>query len=139
MLRVLGIRRRPFYNTRHIYISVALTAGCNIKWIAEQCGTSVQMIQENYGRYIRSDGDAPMLAYLSQPKDKKEGAVNEETEMWAKFSDIAVLSSRKVWRPRRDLNPCYRRERPVSWAELDDGDAVMSRAGFDPATLCLKV
>jgi hypothetical protein len=43
------------------------------------------------------------------------------------------------WRPRRDLNPCYRRERPVSWAELDDGDAVMSRAGFDPATLCLKV
>ena len=27
-----------------------------------------------------------------------------------------------LWRPRRDLNPCYRRERPVSWAELDDGD-----------------
>ncbi len=26
------------------------------------------------------------------------------------------------WRPRRDLNPCYRRERPVSWADLDDGD-----------------
>ena len=26
------------------------------------------------------------------------------------------------WRPRRDLNPCYRRERPVSWAGLDDGD-----------------
>ena len=24
--------------------------------------------------------------------------------------------------PRRDLNPCYRRERPVSWAGLDDGD-----------------
>ena len=27
------------------------------------------------------------------------------------------------WRPRRDLNPCYRRERAVSWAGLDDGDA----------------
>ena len=26
------------------------------------------------------------------------------------------------WRPRRDLNPCCRRERPVSWARLDDGD-----------------
>jgi hypothetical protein len=48
------------------------------------------------------------------------------------------LSNRKGWRPRRDLNPCYRRERPVSWAGLDDGDAVMSRAGFEPATLCLK-
>ena len=43
-----------------------------------------------------------------------------------------------IWRPRRDLNPCYRRERPVSWAELDDGDVVVSRAGFEPATLCLK-
>ena len=42
------------------------------------------------------------------------------------------------WRPRRDLNPCYRRERPVSWAELDDGDVLVSRAGFEPATLCLK-
>ena len=28
----------------------------------------------------------------------------------------------KDWRPRRDLNPCRRRERPVSWARLDDGD-----------------
>ena len=33
-----------------------------------------------------------------------------------------------IWRPRRDLNPCYRRERPVSWAELDDGDVLVSRA-----------
>ena len=27
------------------------------------------------------------------------------------------------WRPQGDLNPCRRRERPVSWARLDDGDA----------------
>ena len=128
VLRVLGIRPRPFYNTRHTYISVALTAGCNLKWIAEQCGTSVLMIQENYGKYIRSDGDAPMLAYLSQSqlKEKNETVVKEETETWAKFSEVAVLSSRKLWRPRRDLNPCYRRERPVSWAELDDGDVLVS-------------
>src|SRR6185437_10786396 len=31
------------------------------------------------------------------------------------------------WRPRRDLNPCYRRERAVSWAGLDDGDAWKAR------------
>src|SRR6266478_2901707 len=29
VLRVLEIRPRPFYNTRHTYISVALTLGCN--------------------------------------------------------------------------------------------------------------
>jgi hypothetical protein len=50
----------------------------------------------------------------------------------------SFLTYRKIWRPRRDLNPCYRRERPVSWAELDDGDVLVSRAGFEPATLCLK-
>jgi hypothetical protein len=33
-----------------------LTIGCNQKWIAEQTRTSVQMIQENYGKYIRDDG-----------------------------------------------------------------------------------
>jgi len=27
----------------------------------------------------------------------------------------------------------------VSWARLDDGDVLVSRAGFEPATLCLKV
>ncbi len=79
-----------------------------------------------------------------------------------------------VWRPQPDLNRCCRRERPVSWTRLDDGDQkpvfstqcpfrcqgvsenrgpvagsegcrksrqdglVVGRAGFEPATLCLK-
>ena len=78
VLRVLSIRPRPFYNTRHTYISVAFTLGCNIKWIAEQCGTSVEMIQENYGKYIRSDGDAPILAYLARSVEVQEQEKNEE-------------------------------------------------------------
>ena len=31
---------------------------CNQKWIAEQTGTSIAMIQDHYGQYIRDDGDA---------------------------------------------------------------------------------
>ena len=30
-----------------------------------------------------------------------------------------------IWRPQPDLNRCCRRERPVSLAWLDDGDAEM--------------
>ena len=51
-------------------------------------------------------------------------------------------SLRNEERPRRDLNPCYRRERPVSWAGLDDGDSnasrYLSRLGIEPRTLGLK-
>ena len=73
-----------------------------------------------------------------------------------------------IWRPQGDLNACCRRERPVSWTRLDDGDVIfgrdyrakrmgwriivlalyplhirhafclVGRAGLEPATLCLK-
>jgi integrase len=68
VLRVLKIRPRPFYNLRHSFISIALTLGSNPKWIAEQTGTSVAMIQEHYGKYIRDDGDALLRAYIKKPK-----------------------------------------------------------------------
>src|ERR1700719_986226 len=50
-LRAKEIRPRKFYATRHTYISVALSHSVNIKWLAEQCGTSVEMIERNYGRH----------------------------------------------------------------------------------------
>ena len=42
----------------------------------------------------------------------------------------------KVRRPRRDLNPCCRRERPVSWARLDDGDVCAGAVRRYPCELC---
>jgi integrase len=77
VLRVLKLRPRPFYNLRHTFISIALTLGCNQKWIAEQTGTSVQMIQEHYGKYIRDDGDVLLRAYLGSPK---QWAIEQKTE-----------------------------------------------------------
>jgi hypothetical protein len=40
---------------RHTFISVGLTNGVNIKWLANYCGTSVAMIEKHYGKYIRND------------------------------------------------------------------------------------
>ena len=126
-LRALKIRERKFYNTRHTFISLALTAGENPKAIAEHCGTSIIMAGKNYGRYMRADFGERFME-LSKGK----------TEISGEISVLKRASGGNQWRPRRDLNPCYRRERPVSWAELDDGDVLVSRAGFEPATLCLK-
>jgi hypothetical protein len=46
-------------------ISVALTIGSNAKWVAEQRGTSLQMIQSHYARYTRQDGDALLRDYAA--------------------------------------------------------------------------
>jgi integrase len=50
MLRVLKIRPRPFYNTRHTYISYMLNIGAKPLWVARQTGTSLVMIEKHYGR-----------------------------------------------------------------------------------------
>ena len=57
---------------------MALTAGENIKAIAEQCGTSAQMIEQHYGRYMSSDFGARMMAELEQ---------EEKTEMETEISE----------------------------------------------------
>jgi integrase len=79
-LRAKGIRERDFYCTRHTFISLALTAGENIKAIAEQCGTSAQMIEQHYGRYMSSDFGARMMADLDAETDS-------ETEMKTEISE----------------------------------------------------
>ncbi len=36
---------------------------------------------------------------------------------------FAQQVQKQKWRPQPDLNRCCRRERPMSWTWLDDGDA----------------
>lgn len=68
VLEKLEIRRRKFYATRHTFISVALSKGCNLKWVAEYCGTSVEMIEKSYGKFIADDGAAPLIRSLEGAK-----------------------------------------------------------------------
>ena len=49
-LAALKIRPRPFYNTRHTYISEMLDLGARPLWVAKQTGTSLEMIEHHYGR-----------------------------------------------------------------------------------------
>jgi hypothetical protein len=42
---------------RHTFISVGLTNGVKIKWLAEYCGTSVVMIEKHYGKYLGGDSE----------------------------------------------------------------------------------
>ena len=77
-----------------------------------------------------------LRAYVEKPKRIR---LERKPKPLTKPFLVSHLTLHCLWRPRRDLNPCRRRERPVSWARLDDGDVLVSRAGFEPATLCLKV
>ncbi len=55
-LRATGVRPRKFYATRHKFISVAVgTPGINLKWLADYCGTSIEMIERHYASYMHGD------------------------------------------------------------------------------------
>ena len=85
-------------------ISLDMTAGENVKKVRQETEMSLVTPERNYGVYL----------------DKAvQGEVQRNSPQTRKALQNKSLSKR----PRRDLNPCCRRERPMSWARLDDGDA----------------
>lgn len=116
-LRATGIRPRPFYNTRHAFISIALTNGVNLKWLAEYCGTSVEMIENHYGRFMQTHA-AIQLALLIGRDTERSARQMPAVAMQKPASPVFGRSERKYpykskW-SQGDSNPCCRRERPVS-------------------------
>jgi integrase len=56
-LKLLGVRRRRPYCTRHTYCTVALMRGIKPGYIAAQAGHSVKMLLDTYARWIpENDG-----------------------------------------------------------------------------------
>jgi hypothetical protein len=49
-----------------------------LKGLAEYCGTSVQMIEQSYGRYVHKDFLGPLIA--ARPKTLRKTAVGKKTE-----------------------------------------------------------
>jgi integrase len=76
-LRATNIRPRKFYATRHTFISAGLAAGVNTTWLADYCGTSGEMIERHYGRYLRDDTPAQLAKLTGNlagtlPKAKRQ-------------------------------------------------------------------
>ena len=75
-LRAVGVRPRPFYNTRHTYISTLLAAGAKPLFVCRQTGTSLEMIEKHYGdaRVSPADLDA-MMADAKAPTRNLPGTL----------------------------------------------------------------
>jgi integrase len=54
-------QRRTAYSLRHTYISMRLMDGANIHQVANNCRTSVQMIEEHYAAHIKNRLDASAI------------------------------------------------------------------------------
>jgi len=76
-LRAKKLRVRKPYTMRNTFISVGLTNGVNIMWLADYRGTSVAMIEKHYGKYIRDDADE-QLARLVRARTETLGETVEE-------------------------------------------------------------
>lgn len=63
-------KRRTAYSLRHTYISMRLMEGANIHQIANNCRTSVQMIEEHYASHIKDRLDASAIN-VQRPKAAK--------------------------------------------------------------------
>lgn len=116
-LRALGLRPRRFYDTRHTFISEALTRGANIKWLAEYCGTSVVMIEKHYGRFMETQSRS-QLELLSPVVAAEKEAIRVAGGQNRQPSPVEIARAGKkplnVKWSQGDSNPCYRRERPAS-------------------------
>ena len=105
-LRSLGIKPRRFYCTRHTFIAWALSEGANLKGLAEYCGTSVQMIEQSYGRYIRKDFLEPLIAARPESLRSAARAENRTPDRTPERvpRKSPEISTQNWWR-RGELNP----------------------------------
>src|SRR5262245_1581784 len=72
-LRATGTRSRKFFTTRHTFISIALSRGCKPKWVAKYCGTSLEMLDKHYGRWMDDDRGQLELLTARGPNAGRRG------------------------------------------------------------------
>jgi integrase len=100
MSRAAGVRERKPYTMRHTFISAGLTNGVNPKWLAEYCGTSLQMIEKHYGKYMRNDA-AEQLAKLAGTMTQTETLPKRKRAIVGK---VGENPSERSWWAHLDSN-----------------------------------
>ena len=101
-LRACNVRPRKFYATRHTFISIGLSQGLNIKWLAEYCGTSVAMIEKHYGRYIKSDSREQLERLFGAKTETFSETLRDGTD--ATMTEVFEKIGGSKWSGRVDLN-----------------------------------
>ena len=104
-LRAKEIRVRKPYTMRHTFISVGLTNGVKIKWLAEYCGTSVAMIEKHYGKYLGGDSEEQLERLLGAKSETPSETLEADEE--PKQGQIEEISGKggggPTWIRTRDL------------------------------------
>lgn len=72
-------QRRTAYSLRHTYISMRLMEGANIHQVANNCRTSVQMIEQFYAAHIKDRLDASAIN-VQRPKPARKAARRRTTQ-----------------------------------------------------------
>jgi len=100
----LGIPRGGFHAFRHGLGTALMREGANPRVVQAQLGHADLHMLQRYAHVVSSD---------------QRSAVERTTEVFLRRSGgecrkQIVENQLSGWRPRRDLNPCYRRERAMS-------------------------
>jgi integrase len=97
-LRATGVRARKFYATRHTFISVGLTRGMNLKFLAEYCGASVAIIERDYGRFLASEIESQLqlLAEPANTREQRRTAVRHPKASTAR-AGLTVRAEKPLW------------------------------------------
>ncbi len=106
-LESLGVRRRPFYNTRHTYISTLLSTGKPIGFVAKQVGASAVVIEKHYWKWIAEKDDLKMPpGVIDAPRADQSAVQNRDPnrDPLPKFSSPKKLAAEKVKRNRTAKN-----------------------------------
>jgi hypothetical protein len=105
-LRATDVRPRKFYATRHTFMTWALGRGANVKWLADYCGTSLEMIERHYS--ARLSGDPAHLAPLADASNRQRKALAGTRNPEPKPEPSAARSKNRARPERRggDSNAC---------------------------------